>query len=197
MRNLQLLKNSAERRRAFTLPEALIAVTLFSLLMGGLVSANLFGMRMFQMSQSKLSANDSARKALGLLADEIRKSQNLWVGNLTNGSFVGVLDGEPQIGSALMIQATTNATNYVVYFMNPGDQTLRRLANATGNTTLIANTVTNSDIFSAQDFQGNVLTNSQSDRVIHATLDLVTPQPWLPYGEYSKLETSVTRRLNN
>jgi hypothetical protein len=61
----------------------------------------------------------------------------------------------------------------------------------------LAESVTNSAIFSAQDCFGNVLTNSQSDRVIHATLDLVKLQPWLPSGQFSKLETSVTRRLTD
>jgi hypothetical protein len=191
------LSCSARAKAGFTLAEALTSATLFVLLLGGLVSANLFGMRMFEIAESKLRAESSVRKALGLLGDEIRKCNSVWVGNVTNGTFVALLDGEPQSGSALLIQQSTNATNFVVYYVNAADQSLRRMASSTATTTLLAEPVTNNVVFSAQDCLGNILTNSQSDRVIHAALDLVQPQPWLPAGEYSKLETSVTRRINN
>jgi hypothetical protein len=191
------LIGSARAKAGFTLAEALTSATLFILLLGGLVSANLFGMRMFQIAQNKLRAESGVRKALGLLGDEIRKCNSVYVGNVTNGTFVALLDGEQQTGSALLIQQSTNATNFVVYYVNAADQTLRRLASSTATTTLVAEPVTNNVAFSAQDCLGNILTNSQSDRVIHATLDLVQPQPWLPAGEFSKLETSVTRRINN
>jgi hypothetical protein len=184
-------------RAGFTLPEALISSTLFVLLLGGVVGSNLFGMRLFQMASSKLKATDGARKALGGLADEIRQCNSLWIGNVTNGNFVGLLDGELQIGSALLVQPSTNANNVVIYFRNNSDQSLRRMASAGASTTLLAASVTNTGIFSAQDCLGNVLTNSQSDRVIHATLDLVTAQRWLPAGQFSKVETSVTRRLTD
>ncbi len=181
-------------RRAFTLPEVLISATLFLLLLGGVVGANLFGLRMFQLTETKLKAGDGVRKALGLITDEIRKCRTTWVGEVTNGTFVADLDGQLQIGSALLVQPTTNATNFIVYFLNPSDQSFRRTVTATASTTILAQTVTNTTIFRAQDCLGNVLTNSQNNRVIHVTLELFQPQPWLPVGDYSKLETSVTKR---
>ena len=48
--------------------------------------------------------------------------------------------------------------------------------------------------FSAQDFRGNILTNTQNG-VIHLDLEFYQPQPLLPAPEYYKLETSVTRRV--
>jgi hypothetical protein len=185
---------SPNGRCAFTLPEALISATLFLLLLGGVVGANLFGLRMFQLTETKLKAGDGARKALGLLADEIRKCRTTWVGDVTNGTFVADLDGQGQVGSALLVQPTTNATNFIVYFLNPSDQTFRRTVTATASTFILAQTVTNTGIFRAQDCFGNVLTNSQNNRVIHVTLEQFQPQPWLPTGDYSKLETSVTKR---
>jgi hypothetical protein len=185
---------SAIRMAAFSLPEALIASTIFLLLLGGVVGANLFGMRMFQLTETKLKAADGARKAMGAMSDEIRKCTASWVGNVTNGTFVALIDGQPQIGSALLIQPNTNATNFVVYFLNPSDQSFRRCALSTAATTVVAQTVTNSAVFCAQDFQGNVLTNTQNNRVIHATLEFFQPQQWLPTADYCKLETSVSRR---
>jgi Tfp pilus assembly protein PilW len=185
------------RRKAtqgFTLAEALISATLFLLLLGGIIGANLFGMRMFQLTQTKLKAGDGGRKALGLLTDNIQRCNSTWVGDVTNGTFVALLDGEPQKGSALLIQPSTNPTNFAIYFLNASDQSFRRLISTSGTTTILAENVTNRAIFRAQDCLGNVLTNTQGNRVIHVTLEFFQPQPWLPAGDYSKLETSVTRR---
>lgn len=184
----------ANREAAFSLPEALIAATIFALLLGGVVGANLFGMRMFQLTETKLKAGDGARMALGAMSDEIRNCSASWVGDVTNGTFVALVDGQPQSGSALLLQPTTNATNFVIYFLNPSDQTFRRSALSTARTTIVAQTVTNQAIFCAQDFLGNVLTNTQNNRVIHATLEFFQPQKWLPTADYCKLETSVSRR---
>lgn len=185
-----------KRRKGFTLPEALIAATLLLLLLGGIVTANLFGMRMFQMTQTKLQAADGGRRAVGLLADEIRKSRGAWIGNVTNGTFVGLLDGEVQTGGALLLQPTTNATNFVCYFLNPADQSFRRAINGSSVSGILAQTVTNAAVFRAEDSFGNVLTNAQNNQVIHFTLEFFQPQPWLPVPDYSKLETTVARRLD-
>ena len=42
----------------FTLPEVLIATTVFLLVIIGVVAANLFGLKMFQVTQTKLNVND-------------------------------------------------------------------------------------------------------------------------------------------
>lgn len=184
-------------KAGFTVAEAVISSTLLAMLVGGIVTANLFGMRMFQMADSQLRSTDSARKTLGTMAQEIQQSTGLWIGNVTNGTFVALVNGEAQTGSALLIQPSTNATNVIIYFLNSTDQTFSRMASWTPTITLLADSVTNVGIFSAQDCFGNVLTNGDSDRVIHAMLDIAQPQPWLPAGQLSKLETSVTRRMSN
>jgi hypothetical protein len=192
----QPLGQARKRLEAFTLPEALIATTLLLLLLGGIVTANLFGMRMFQMTQTRLQAADGARRTVGLLAEDIRKSRGAWIGNVTNGTFVGLLDGEVQTGGALLLHPTTNATNFICYFLNPADQSFRRAASGLSAPGVLAQTVTNAAVFRAQDSFGNVLTNSQNNQVIHFTLDFYQPQPWLPVPAHSQLETTVARRLD-
>jgi prepilin-type N-terminal cleavage/methylation domain-containing protein len=182
-------------RDAFTLPELLVTMTLFLLLVGGIMSAHLFGLRISGITEAKLNASGGARQAFGKMTDEIRKSTGVWVGNVTtNGNFVEQLDGMPQTGGALLIQPTTNAANFVVYFVNPSDSSFRRTTSAPGTTTLVAQSVTNVAVFRSQDFRGNVLTNSTGNRVFHVTLEFYQPQPSLPVPDYYKLETSVTRR---
>ncbi|HWW02098.1 MAG TPA: hypothetical protein VNZ64_20525 [Candidatus Acidoferrum sp.] len=184
----------ANSQSAFTLPEMLISATLFLMLVSGVVGAHLFGLRMSQLTQTKLNTSDAARKTAGRMADEIRNCRITRVGSVSNGVFVALLDGETQTGSALLINPTTNTANFILYFLNSSDQSFRRTTSAAGSTTVLAQGVTNSVVFRAQDCLGNILTNNQNNRVIHLDLEFFQAQSQLPTPDYYKLETSVTKR---
>jgi prepilin-type N-terminal cleavage/methylation domain-containing protein len=181
-------------RAAFTLPELMITLTLFLMLVGGILSSHLFGLRMSGMTEAKLSASTSAREALGRITGEIRSCDSTWVGNVRNGLFTEIGAGRPQIGSALLVQPTTNAAQFIVYFVNADDHTFRRTTSQMGSTTILARSVTNDVVFYSQDYAGNVLTNKLNNRVIHLCLEFFQPQPFQPVPDYYKIETSVTRR---
>lgn len=187
-------RTPATGHAGFTLPELLISITLFLLVVGGVVSANIFGLRMFQITENKLSVSDAARKTIGQMTDEIRTCTSTWVGNVTNGAFVGHLNGEVQTGNGLQICPTTNASNFILYFINPADQSFRRTTSPAGSTTILARSVTNAVVFCAQDCFGNVLTNNQNNRVIHLTLQFLQAPRFGVVADNYKLETSVTRR---
>src|SRR6267378_3049942 len=91
------------RMEAFTLAEMMVATSVLLMLVGGLVSANLFGLRMFQISQTKLSASDAVRKAIGNMTDEIRGCKTTYVGTISNGTFVALADGVTQAGSGVLL----------------------------------------------------------------------------------------------
>jgi type II secretory pathway pseudopilin PulG len=178
----------------FTLPELLIASTLFILSVGGILLANLYGLRMFQITETKLNATDGARKTIGRMVNEIRNSKNTWLGNVHNGAFEALLDGETQQGSGLMIQPTAATTNYIIYFVNPSDQTFRRTTSTAGTTIVLAESITNAMVFRSQDLLGNVLTNNLKNRVIHFSLEFYQPKRFMQAADYYKVETCVTRR---
>jgi hypothetical protein len=182
-------------RAAFTLAEMLIAMTVFLLLVFGIISATLFGMRWFQLAQAKLRPTDQARQAIAKMADEIRSCTSTYVGSVnTNGVFTGLTNGQAQIGSSLLIYPTTNSTNYILYFFNASDQTVRRTSIASGLTTIMAQNVTNAALFQVQDFLGNVQTNNQDNRVIRCTLRFYQDSPDTPVPTCYTLDTAITRR---
>jgi hypothetical protein len=177
------------------LPETLVAATVFLFLIGGIILANLFGLKMFQMIQTKLNVATWSRQTTDKLMAEVRACNAVWVGNLTSNSvFEAPLDGEMQQGTALLIYPTTNTTNYILYFVNPPDQTFRRTTDQAGTAEILAASVTNTIAFAAQDLSGKVLTNNQNNRVIHLTLEFYQPERFKLGADYYKLETSVTRR---
>jgi len=182
-------------KSAFTLPELMVSVAIFILLVGGMLSANLFGLRMFQFEQTRLIASDQARKIVGVLANEIHECQSFQIGTFTNGTFTGLALGAPQIGPALIVYPTTNAANYIMYFVNTADQKFRRATSVPGSTRIVAQSVTNaSDLFRAQDYLGNVLTNMQNNTVLHLKLEFYQATRFGVPPDYYKLETSATVR---
>jgi type II secretory pathway pseudopilin PulG len=179
---------------AFTLPELVFAVMVLLMLLAALLGANLYGMRMYQLSQTKLTTTDALRKALARLTDEVRACNTTWVGTVSNGVFVACVNGQRQAGTSLVIYPTTNRANFIAYFVNASDQSFRRTTTVPRATTILAQSITNTGVFQAQDYLGNILTNNQNNRVIHLCLESFQPQPYLPVPDYYKLETSVTRR---
>jgi len=180
--------------KGFTLPEILIAMAVFMLMLAGIIAANLFGLRMFQVSGTRLNITTWSRQTVEKITMEVHSCNSVSVGNITNGVFEGLLNGETQQGTALLVYPTTNTTNYIVYFLNPPDQTFRRTTDKSGSAEILADSVTNMIAFTAQDFSGNVLTNNQNNRVIHLTLEFYQPARFLQGADYYKLETAMTRR---
>ena len=176
------------------MPEILIAMAVFGLVIGGILSAHLFGLRMLQTNQTKLTATEWSRNNFGKLTTEIRSCNSVQVGTITNGSFAGLLDGEVQSGDSVLIYPTASTNHFIVYFLNHPDQTLRRTTELPGSAVILADGVTNAIAFTAQDLSGNVLTNSANNRVIHVRLDFFKPELFQQSADYYKLETSVTRR---
>jgi prepilin-type N-terminal cleavage/methylation domain-containing protein len=178
----------------FTLPELLIASTVFTLVVSGVLFAHLFGLNMFRITETKLIAADAARKTTGKIAAEVQNCKSTWIGHVKNGVFEALLDGETQQGSGLLIYPSTNKANFIIYFVNPSDQTFRRTTSTPDSAIILAESVTNAVVFRAQDYLGNVLTNNQNNRVIHLNLEFYQPQRYMQVADYYKLETAVTRR---
>jgi prepilin-type N-terminal cleavage/methylation domain-containing protein len=191
--------SSGGRAAAFTLPEMMIAMAVFLILMTGVVAANIFGLKMFQITTTKLAATAGVRKAMGTMTDEIRVCKNTLVGNVSNGVFVAHINGEAQSGGGIIIYPTTNTNTYTLYFVNPADLSLRRtvvrgVGASNTVTTVLASQITNSVVFSAQDYLGNILTSDQNNRVIHVRLDVFRSKRFGTIADHYLLETSVTRR---
>ncbi len=191
---------SRRLRHAFTLPETLVVSTLFVLLLAGVLSSHLFGLRMQRIAETKLSATAEGRRAMNHLRDEIRSAKSLQVGNGDAGSFSPIADTFAQIGNALEIHATTNASNYVRYYLDADAQCLHRITSTDSDPLVVAKYVTNTLVFRAEDFLGNVLTNDQNNRVIRMELEFYQWEfPIATVGagslyDYYRLQTRMTRR---
>lgn len=194
-------KHVSRRTRAFTLSELLITMAIFTMVIAAFFSAQLMGMRMRRVSETKLSASSGARKSLNYVRDEIRTAKTLTVGNGTAASFTPIASPGQQTGNAVQIYATTDTNKFVRYYIDPSEQALMRVTSTNRVPQLIADNITNRLAFAAEDFKGNVLTNAQKTRVIRMALEFYQREYALGKNtnasaqfDYFRVQTRVTRR---
>jgi prepilin-type N-terminal cleavage/methylation domain-containing protein len=184
--------------RGFTLTEIMVVTAIFSLLIVAVASLQIMGLRMYRISETKLTSTAEGRKALNRVRDEIRMGKIVEIGNGTATSFTRIPDNTPQIGNALQICMTTNRNSFVRYFLDTNTTSLNRVVN--GEVHTVANYITNELAFCAEDYTGNVLTNNQNNRVIRMTLEFYQWEfPMASAGrggmyDYYRLQTRATRR---
>ncbi len=185
---------------AFTLPEIMIAMSLLVTVLGGLISSHVFGLRLLELAKAKMGASDEARAAIAKMMEEIRSAKLIRIGNGTLSNFTEVGIDSVQEGSAVQIFPTTNRNAFVRYFWDSADQRLKRTTNGQTYVFIVANSVSNSLVFTSEDYSGATLTNNQNNRVIGVTLQFFQLQyPSIPIGpgcyyDFYQLRTKITRR---
>ena len=165
------LQTHGRRRTAgMTMPELMISMAIFGMMVAGLLAVNLFGMRQDGVVNSKLGANDQSRLAFELLLSEIRSCKNLQIGSGSQTGFRPVTNGLAQQGNALQIYPLANNTNlYVRYYFdnstnNAGTNELHRVSSTNNEFRIVVRNLTNTMFFEAADYTGtNVLTQSPTN----------------------------------
>ena len=171
---------------AFTLAEMLIAFWVFSILVVAAICAiQLFALRIYTLAATKLSATETCRKTLNAIRDQIREANFIDVGNCTStpSSFNSLATNKSQIGNSVIIYPTVktnvyattyDANQYSLFYLdmvtNTNNYQMTQFtvsSNALGtalvtNTKVLAGYITNQDIFTAEGYDGTILTNEQT-----------------------------------
>jgi Tfp pilus assembly protein PilW len=206
------------RRRnisAFTLVEMMISAGVYLVIfIGVMVAIQIFALRVYSLAATKLSATAYGRKALNKIRTDIQQAQYLQVGNLgTAGSpttFAAITNNSVAQGGALQIYSTTNVgPPYTIYYLDttqPNNYSLiAYMVDASGGVTTnsLVSYITNTVVFDAEDFQGNVVANNmKNNQVYRMVLQLsqweypiayIGGQGYNAY-DYYQLRTRVCRR---
>lgn len=194
------LIQSTGGERGFTLNEIMVTMAILLMVLAGMLSAHLFGMRMLEITKAKLGANDEARRAIGWLIEEVRTAKIVKIGKGDLGSFAEVETGTKQKGNALQIYPTADTNTFIRYFWDAADNRLKRTTDGAASVAIVASSITNQNVFTAEDHLGNLLENNQNNRVIGLTLQFYQIQyPIVPIGagqfyDFYQLRTKITRR---
>ena len=187
-------------RRGFTLSELMVTMGVTLMVMAGVFSSHMFGLRMFEITKAKLGASDEARAAVSKLIEEVRSAKILRIGQGNLASFTEVAVNAPQAGSAIQIHPTTSTNTFVRYFWDIADNKLKRTTNGSSSVSVVAHSISNQMVFTAEDYKGTILTNNENNRVIGLTLQfyqLEYPAVAIGPGNYYdfyQLRTKITRR---
>lgn len=147
------------RKQAFTLVELMTTMAIFSMMVLGFVSLQVFGLRQDQLVQSKLGASDQSRQFLEKMGWEIRSAKKWEVGNIVSGSnFVEIADGQPQRGTGLRLYHGITTNTYIQYHFNTNTRVLLRLQSGVAGVTTVVQDLTNNMAFQAEDYRGTVQT---------------------------------------
>lgn len=70
---------SRGRHAGFTLPEMMVTLAIFSMVVIGVVSVNMFGLRMVELTEPKMLADAQARRLLARFAQDVREADAVFV----------------------------------------------------------------------------------------------------------------------
>lgn len=194
-------RRSCRRSRAeggLTLIEMIVTVFVFGLVMMGAVYTQQIGLQNDQLVQSKLGASYYSRQGFDKLTSEVRSAQMWQIGTGTASTFTPVGTNALQTGNALQINLTTSTNNYICYYFSTNLQQLIRWQNGVSGSYVIAQYLTNSLVFNAEDYLGNAASTRSYKNVIHVVFQFwqyqypTTRVGTNSYYNYYKLEFRVT-----
>lgn len=158
------------RLAGLTLPEMMITVVIFVMLVAAFISANIFGLRYDELVCSKLGASEQSRRSFQKLTSDIRASKIWRIGTGDRTTFTAVSNASLLMGNAIQLSLTTDTNVFVrYYFETNGPFTIQpngRLCRITsgGEYAVLAQYLTNSSgssmIFRGQDYTGGTETNN-------------------------------------
>lgn len=166
----QVLGNRARRQAGLTLVELVVASAVFSLTVVGLVYCQMFGMRQDQLVNSKIGAAEQARLSFNDLATDIRAAKIWQIGNGNLTTFTGIAKGSNQKGNALKISLTTDTNKYYLYYFDTNAAKLYRGHSGSTVKTCLAQYLTNSMFFQAQNYRGENQTDLTHKGVINVVM---------------------------
>lgn len=185
-------RRSATAVRAFTLPEVLLALTIFVTVVAAIVSLQVLGLQMNARAASKLASAAASAKVLNQVRDHVLEANSALVGNGDNNSFTATGTN----GNALQVFSGTDTNNYLLFFVSTNTDSLCEWSSTNQEVWTIAQNVTNELAFETVDFQGNASSRNQEHYCIRMTLQFAELDYKVPTNtyEYFTLQTQMTPR---
>lgn len=146
-----------------------MATGILIIVFGGNVASHLFGMKIMEKANARAGASTEARENIRILMAEVCSAKSVAVGTGSVSAFTEFGMNVQQKGAALQIYPTTSTNLYIRYFLNATAKSLSRMTNG-GADAVVAMGIKNTDLFTAEDAIGNILSNNQNNCVIGLNL---------------------------
>lgn len=198
--NLQYQINSISCR-GYTLLEAITSTSILSIAFIAFAFSVSQGGRISALANGKLSYTSDSQLFLNRIIPEIREAKDIEIGLWDGTDFNKLTNGVPKLAHAIRVFATTNRSNYTVFYLDVNDDSLKSYVAGAGSPTRLIGTVTNAAPFTLEGFQGNVLSNDFSNYVVGIQLEMkeILFGSVQENGQYAfdnfRLNTKITRRM--
>jgi prepilin-type N-terminal cleavage/methylation domain-containing protein len=178
--------------RAFTLAEIMTAMAIFSMVVLGVISMQVFGLQMNAVAAGRLRSAASSRRVLDQIRDQVLKANSVVVGNGSGSSFTAT----GTTGNALQVYPGTSTNSYLRFFVSTNTDAFYELNSTNNDLSLVATNVFNQSVFETVNFLGNVSSGSQEHYSIRMTLQFTQLDFTIPTNcyDYYTLETEMTPR---
>lgn len=179
--------------RGYTLVEAMISTAIFLLVISAVLTCHVTGLSFNLAVQAHIQNVQTAREALTCMSEEVQSANSLQVGAGTATQFTAVGVTNLQAGNAVRIYPTTNTSQFIYYYCDTNHNFNKIPLNSSQILTL-ATGVTNSPVFSLQNYSGTVLTNSQNNAALSVVLQMSLLSPFAGVSAGYQAGMLMTRR---
>jgi|GEM_PF-1475646 len=150
------------RTAAFTLAEVMVSTAVFTLVMGSMLTLYVFSSKSISGTTVQLQLNTQAQ-VVNLMVNEIKSSRLTRVMTYDGTNFTNIAMGQAQKGNALSLSVPNGAfgtTNMLpVYYWVNSNGYLYRSSGPTVNRKLWMTCITNTVVFSLQDYKQKIASN--------------------------------------
>ncbi len=160
----------AGRAGAFTLTELMVSMTIFTMVIAGMIAGHVFGLKVFQLTRSNLGAADSGQMLNTLLGTDVRAAQTVKIGRGDERSFQELSPQEVQQGNAIQLYASTDTNDFIRYYVSEADKKLVAISSDGSRNRIVSEGLLGPNVFLAEDATGRTLTNRQSSFVLAVNL---------------------------
>jgi len=161
------------RRRSpagFTLTELMVSMTIFSLVIAGMIAGHVFGLKVFQLTRSNLGAADAGRILSMRMGSDVRSADHIKIGRGDLKSFVELSPLELQEGNAIQIYRSAATNDFSRYYVDAGAGKMMSVSASGAGLQVIAEGLINQNVFRAEDAGGRTLSNRQNSFVLGVSL---------------------------
>lgn len=196
----QRAKVCAFSQGAFTFTEMMVSLAILLVVSTGIISSHYFGLRMYEITRTRLGVSDATRNGFNQLTEEIRNAKAIQIGQGTLTTFTESGMNTLQQGNAVQIYPSTDKAIFIRYFRDAKDQNIKRVTDNFADISVLAQSVSNAVVFTCEDFSGNVLTNRQSSFAVGIRFQFgALPDTQVPVGpgnyyDSYQWQTRITRR---
>ncbi len=149
----------------------LISASILVVVVGGVIATQIFGLKTFQIVSARQGVGPTTQIALRQIGAEIRGAKSVLLGNGTVTTFTQLTTTALQQANSLEIHTTGDASVYIRYYTDSKDNTLKRIESGRTLPTVVASYLKSLTVFTAEDSQGNVLSEYRNNQVLGISLD--------------------------